>query len=81
VDIAVMTLSELLERPVYARDGRKLGHLLDLRTERGQDVVTEGIYGVRGFLEKIGFRKGRARGFQWNRVVSIEADRIVIDDA
>jgi len=75
-----MTLSELLERPVTTRGGRKLGHLLDLRTENGKDLVTEGIYGIRGFLEKIGFRKGSARGFKWDRVVSIEPNRIIIDE-
>jgi len=76
-----MKLSELLERPVTARDGRRLGHLLDLRIQRGEGAITEGIYGVRGFLELIGFKKGRAKSFSWDRVVAIEADRIVIDDA
>ena len=75
-----MKLSELLERPVVARDGRRLGHLLDLRIQRSEGGVTEGIYGVRGFLERIGFRKGRARAFRWDQVVAIEADRILIEE-
>jgi sporulation protein YlmC with PRC-barrel domain len=72
-----MKLSELLERPVTTADGRKLGHLLDLRIARSGAVV-EGIFGVRGFLERIGFKKGRAKGFRWDRVDAIEPDRIVI---
>ena len=77
-----MKLSELLERPVMTRDGRKIGHLLDLRAEPTDSAglrVTEGIYGSRGFLEKIGFGKGCASSFAWQQVVAIERDRIVID--
>jgi sporulation protein YlmC with PRC-barrel domain len=76
----VVKFSELLERPITTRDGRKLGHLLDLRIQSGEPVVTEGIYGMRGFLEKIGFRKGRARTFHWDQVVAIDPDRIVIEE-
>jgi len=74
-----MNLSELLERPVTTRQGRKLGHLLDLRV-RDDGLVLEGIYGVRGWLERIGFNKGSAKGFRWARVLAIEPDRIVIDE-
>ena len=77
-----MKLSELLERPVMTRDGRKVGHLLDLRAVPSNSVglrVTEGIYGGRGFLEKIGFRKGHASSFAWQEVIAIEPDCIVID--
>jgi sporulation protein YlmC with PRC-barrel domain len=72
-----MKLSDLLERPVITADGRKLGHLLDLRIASSGGVV-EGIYGMWGFLERIGFKKGSAKGFRWDRVIAIEPDRIVI---
>ena len=78
-----MKLSELLERPVMTRDGRKVGHLLDLRAVPSESAglrVLEGIYGGRGFLEKIGFGKGHASSFAWQQVVAIEPDRIVIDE-
>ncbi len=75
-----MKLSELLERPITTRDGRKLGHLLDVCTLPGEPVIAEGIYGMRGFLEKIGLRKGHARKFRWDQVIAIEDERIVIDD-
>jgi len=73
-------LSELLERPIATRDGRKLGHLLDVRIGSDKGVVTQGIYGLRGFLERIGFRKGRASTFRWDQVIAIEDERIVIEE-
>jgi sporulation protein YlmC with PRC-barrel domain len=76
----VMKFSELLEKPIATRDGRKLGHLLDVRIVSGEGVVTQGIYGMRGFLERIGFRKGRASTFRWAQVISIEDERIVIEE-
>jgi sporulation protein YlmC with PRC-barrel domain len=74
-----MKFSELLERPIATREGRKLGHLLDLRIASDEGAVVQGIYGMRGFLERIGFRKGRARTFRWDQVIAIDEDRIVVD--
>jgi sporulation protein YlmC with PRC-barrel domain len=76
----VMKFSELLERPIVTRDGRKLGHLLDLRIASDEGVVMEGIYGMRGFLERIGFRKRRASTFRWHQVIAIEDERIVVEE-
>jgi hypothetical protein len=73
---AACTLQSLRVR---TESGRVLGHAFDLRCTPGpQAVVTHLVYGRRGLLERLGFRKERCDTIPWSRVVALRPDEIVI---
>ena len=79
-----LTDFELLE--VIAEDGRRLGHVFDLRAHgrptidaaQSMGPVDELVYGTLGFLERLGVRRVAGRTLKWEQVIAIRADKIVI---
>jgi len=68
---------------VQTTDGRRLGHVFDLRCEAGSGkapTVTAVVYGERGLLERLGLRRARPTVVPWARVRLIEDRVIVVDD-
>ena len=79
-----LTDFEMLE--VVAEDGRRLGHIFDLRahgrpTKSSPDAmgpVDELVYGTLGLLERFGVRRARGRTLKWDQVVAIRAGKVVV---
>ena len=68
---------------VETADGRRLGHVFDLRCETGSGkvpTVTAIVYGEHGLLERLGLRRARPTVVPWTRVRSIGDRVIVVDD-
>jgi sporulation protein YlmC with PRC-barrel domain len=77
-----MRLSELLFLEIVTKDGRTLGHLVDLRCqgkpETNEADVREFLYGYGGLLESIGLKKMASERIPWESVLRIEGGKIVI---
>jgi sporulation protein YlmC with PRC-barrel domain len=88
MSVDVIKLSHLLELEVQDEDGRSLGHVHDVRVQRGGDgeYVVEGlITGRRGLFVRLGARRARDPApvsphdaLPWKDVLAIEPDRIVV---
>lgn len=80
-------ITQLLFCEVFSEEGEHLGRVFDVRCpgepEHGhsREARTAGelIYGTRGLLELIGFKKTAGRSVAWQKVKSIEEGKIVID--
>jgi sporulation protein YlmC with PRC-barrel domain len=68
---------------VQTTDGRELGRVSDLRIQWDPDgggpVVTEVIFGKRGFLERLGLRQTQARTVRWAKVKAVHPDLLVVE--
>jgi hypothetical protein len=79
-----LTDFEMLE--VVAEDGRRLGHVFDLRAHgrpttparQARVPVDELVYGTLGLLERLGVRRASGRTLRWEQVVAIRNGRIVV---
>jgi sporulation protein YlmC with PRC-barrel domain len=80
-------ITELLFCEVFSQEGEHLGRVFDLRCpgepEHGDThesrTAGELIYGTRGVLELIGFKKTAGSRVAWEKVKSIEQGKIIID--
>ena len=86
----VIRLSELLGLPVRDGDGRRLGHVHDVRVVRrdGAYAVEGLLIGGRGVAARLGLHKAdeaeplRAGDLvEWSDVTAVEADRVVVSSA
>ena len=73
--MSVRKLSELQGLLVCTADGRRLGHVHDVRVEGCR--VTELVIGPRGLLVRLGVTRS-AETVAWDRVTEIDAGRIVV---
>ena len=80
-----MKFTDLLFSRVVNKDGRKLGHLIDVRGQplagekQGSGaVLTELLYGTGGLLERLGLREVETQAIPWESVVKIERKKITI---
>ena len=77
-----LTDFEMLE--VVSEDGRRLGHLFDLRAHGRQTAgttmgpVDQVVYGTMGLLERLGVRRLPGRTFDWDQVIAIRDGKIVV---
>src|ERR1700712_1917696 len=79
-----LTEFELLE--VVSEDGRRLGHVFDLRAHGrptrnspgATGPVEELLYGTLGLLERLGVRKAVGTTLAWDDVISIRAGKIIV---
>ena len=73
---------ELLE--LRTEDGRRLGHVFDLRLRAGAgpdawpDEVDSLVYGTLGLLERLGLRQARAKTLPWREVVGVRDGALVV---
>jgi sporulation protein YlmC with PRC-barrel domain len=76
----MISACKLQSRPIRTAKGRQLGQLHDLRCEwRGsRPQVTHLVYGLRGLLERLGFRGERFDTIAWARVIEIRDDAIIV---
>ena len=78
------TLAGLHRIRVVNEKGETLGHVFDMRTrydpdEPGQGaLVTDLIFGTRGFLRTIGLHGARGKSIPWQKVLAVHEDRIVV---
>ena len=81
-----LRLSELLHLRVVHEDGTPLGRVFDCRcrggpggrrTQHGTEVVSL-VYGMPGWLERLGLRSARQCEVAWHDVVRIEGDRVIV---
>jgi sporulation protein YlmC with PRC-barrel domain len=68
---------------VETADGRRLGHVFDLRCRPADDgsatlVIDEIIYGEQGLLERLSLRRTTPRSVHWYLVEAIRGDVIVV---
>ena len=81
-------ITQLLFCEVVSQDGERLGRVFDVRCEgepehgdsREERAASELIYGKRGLLEVLGFKKLSGKRVAWQSVKSIERGKIVIDE-
>jgi sporulation protein YlmC with PRC-barrel domain len=79
-------VSEFQYARVETEDGEFLGHVFDLRSPsapehgdtRASRVVGELVYGKRGLLARLGFRKARATTVAWESVKEIRGGKIIV---
>jgi len=79
-------LSDVQRWRVVSESGEDLGRVYDLRADgrptRGHGVdsasVTTVVYGVAGLLERLGVRRGVHCEVDWNDVVALRGDRLVV---
>jgi sporulation protein YlmC with PRC-barrel domain len=79
-------VTELQFMEVVTEDGRKLGHVFDIRSpgppEHGIDhkerVVTELVYGKLGLLDRLGIREAEPTTIPWKSVVEIKDRKVVV---
>ena len=90
----VLKLSTLLELRVEDQDGHVLGHVHDVRVQRGSGAgptepptyrVDGLIVGRRGLGVRLGWRRARGRApvpgddvVRWDDVLAIEPERLVV---
>jgi len=73
---------ELLE--LRTQDGRRLGHVFDLRLHAGQgpdawpDEVDSLVYGTLGLLERLGLRSARTKTLPWREVVGVRDGALIV---
>jgi sporulation protein YlmC with PRC-barrel domain len=80
-------ITQLLFCEVISPEGEHLGRVFDIRCqgepEHGatnqERVFTELLYGTRGLLELIGFRKTSVHSVAWQAVRRIEDGKIIVD--
>jgi sporulation protein YlmC with PRC-barrel domain len=77
--MTVRKLSQLQGLPVCAADGRRLGHVHDVRVTRAQGRyrVAALVIGGRGLLVRLGIAR-TADTVAWDRVTDIAEDRITV---
>jgi len=68
---------------VRTSDGRRLGHLFDLRCDwqpgqHGPTVVDEIIFGRKGLAERLGLAHGDPQSAPWSAVQRIDADSLIV---
>jgi hypothetical protein len=81
-------ITQLLFCEVVSPEGEPLGRVFDVRCagepEHGRSheerAASELIYGKRGLLEVLGFRKASGKSVAWKAVKSIEKGKIVVDE-
>jgi hypothetical protein len=81
-------ITELLFCEVVSQEGERLGRLFDVRCEgepehgvaHEERVASELIYGKRGLLELLGFKKVSVKRVAWSAVKRIEQRKVVIDE-
>jgi hypothetical protein len=75
-------LTELLFCQVVSRDGKRLGHVFDIRCVYGSNdkppISEELIYGTKGFLEVLGFKKTYSKRLSWDAIERIERGKIFV---
>ena len=82
-------ITQLLFSEVVSQDGERLGRVFDVRCQgepehgdsREERAASELVYGKRGLLEVLGFKKAAGKRVGWAAVRRIERGRIVIDEA
>jgi len=73
---------ELLE--LRTEDGRRLGHVFDLRlkppasVDAWPDEVDSLVYGTLGLLERLGLRAARTRTLPWRDVLGVRHGVLVV---
>jgi hypothetical protein len=80
-------LTDLIGLELTNQEGVKLGHIFDLRSpgepEAGSPnanrVVAEIVYGLPGFLERIGLKQADHKIVTWESVLEIHSDHVVVD--
>ncbi|MFO1399164.1 MAG: hypothetical protein U1F48_19070 [Burkholderiales bacterium] len=77
------TLSSLLQCEVVHEDGTALGRVFDCRCRgrpgaRGGAPVVMLVYGMPGWLERLGLRSTRTCEVAWRDVLRIDGGRIVV---
>lgn len=83
-----MHLSDAQRWRVVSESGEELGRVHDLRARgrpsrgRGRESapVTTIVYGVSGWLERLGIRRGARFEIQWTDVVALRGDRLIVRD-
>jgi hypothetical protein len=69
---------------VVSEDGRRLGHLFDLRAhgrptaETTMGPVDQVVYGTMGLLQRLGVRRVSGRTFDWDQVVAIRDGKLIV---
>jgi hypothetical protein len=77
-----LTDFEMLQ--VVSEDGKRLGHLFDLRAhgrptaETTMGPVDQVVYGTRGLLERLGVRAVSGRTLGWDQVVAIRDRKVIV---
>jgi len=80
----VTTLAAMHRVRVIDERGHVLGRVYDVRVrydpkQPGRSAVaTALVYGGRGLLETLGVRRERGKTLEWQRVVSVEPDRVAV---
>ena len=77
-----LTDFELLE--VVSEDGKRLGHVFDLRAhgrptaETTMGPVDQVVYGGLGLFERLGVRRASGRTLHWDQVVAIRDGKLIV---
>lgn len=78
-----MRLSELLSHQVVDQNGKKLGHVFEVMgktIDNDQKIlVTEIVFGRKGFLEKLGLLHPKSNKVSWQKVKKVQSGQIVVD--
>ena len=80
-----MKLSELLGKQIVSENGKKLGHVFDVKTEsrplkgeiRKSIQVEALVYGKQGLLERFGIEHKKAE-ISWEQVLEIQDKKILV---
>jgi hypothetical protein len=75
-------ISQIDGRLVHDADGRRLGHVFDLACAWTPGAacppIDELIYGSRGLLERLGWRRSRPASVPWRRLLRIDAKGVAL---
>ena len=71
---------------IVTQDGRKLGHVFDLRSrgvpEHGlphkERIISEIVYGTIGLWERLGLKQSEAKTLSWQSVIEIKDGKIIV---
>jgi hypothetical protein len=79
-----MKLSRLELLELRTEDGRRLGHVFDLRLHvaRGADAwpdeVDSLVYGTLGLLERLGIRRAEPKTMPWREVTGVRDGALIV---